>query len=305
MTNEIIIIGANSFAARTILPHLLEQYDKVHLVCRNKHDFDIHSKIQVHVTDNLASASIKNALHNCKFGIYLASATTPASSATTPLVELESNLEPLLTFLESLQNKDDFTLIYTSSGGTVYGNATTGPATETQHFSPRSYHAAAKIAGESFVHAFSRQTGNLAIILRPSNFYGVGQPFRENFGVIRAIFECVLKNKPVTIWGDGESQRDFIYIEDFVSACTFLLQKNHTEKVQTFNVASGESVSINHLCNLIEKVTGRKLEKIYNPMRQVDVRTVKLDSSKLQELGWAPETSIEHGLKLMWDWIKK
>ena len=168
MSREIILIGGNSFAGNTILPHLVNQFDKVHVVCRNRVKKAPNPKIQIHITDNLSSDSIRQALTSCNAGLYFASATTPATSANDPVLELEVNVKPLVRFLHVLQEKHDFTLIYVSSGGTIYGNAISGPIEEQQPFSPRSYYAAGKIAGESFVHAFSRQTGNNTIILRPS-----------------------------------------------------------------------------------------------------------------------------------------
>ena len=304
MKQEIIIVGGNSFAGKTILPHLLSHYEKVHVVCRSKADFPPHSNLQIYVTDDLASDRIKQAIENCNAGLYFATATTPATSASNPLLELDQNVKPLVSFLDLIQHKRYFTLIYISSGGTIYGNAVSGPIKEHQPFSPRSYYAAGKIAGESFVHAFSRQTGNNTIILRPSNFYGVGQPYTQNFGLIRTVFERLVNNESITIWGDGENRRDFLYIEDFISACIFLLQRTHDEKVQTFNVSNGTSVSLNRVCDLIEKITGQRLARVYKPIRQIDVKNVELDSTKIRQLGWSPKISIERGLQLMWEWIR-
>jgi len=302
--NDIIIVGGNSFVGNAILPQLIQQFDNIHVVCRKECNFDPHPKIKTYITEYPDTKEISDALEQCKFGLYFASATKPITSATDPELELNSNVKPLVAFLNAFKKHHNFTLIYLSSGGTVYGNAVGGPIKEQQPFSPRSYYAAGKIACESFVHAFSRQTGNYAIILRPSNFYGVGQPFVSNFGLIRTVFDHILRDEPITIWGDGESRRDFLYIDDFISACLFLLKQKHTEKVQTFNVSYGESISLNRICDLIEQITARKLQRIYKPIRQIDVINVELDSTKLRELGWKPRITIEHGLQLMWEWIK-
>jgi len=220
--------------------------------------------------------------------------------------ESELNLGPALRFLDILQKYEHVHLFFVSSGGTVYGNPRTLPVDEDQPLSPLSYHGAGKIAMEAFLQAYCRQFGRGVTILRPSNFYGPGQPYRKGFGIVRGMLEHLRRDRPVEIWGDGENIRDFIYIEDFVDACVRLVERGQAARtIDVFNVGYGSGVSINRLCDLVESVTGGRIRKEYRAGRSIDVRSVVLDCSKLnRHAGWKPATDLETGLARTWEWLK-
>jgi UDP-glucose 4-epimerase len=303
MADEILLIGGSGFAGRTILPHLLERYEKVHVVSKHACDLVSTKKLKVYTTDLNDKALIGRLLAGCRDVLYFASATTPGQSAGKPVLELETNFTPLVRFIESLQNHNHVNLVYISSGGTIYGNVTNGKINEEHEFFPRSYYGASKIAAEAFLQAYSRQFGGSVSILRPSNFYGVGQPYREGFGLVRTLFDHVLNRTAVTIWGDGEITRDYLYIEDFVAACLLLLSQKPTQDVKIFNVGSGIGTTINELCSLVQKVSGKSLQRTYKPIRSVDIKNITLDTTKLERLGWKVQVPLEGGLTLMWDWL--
>ena len=238
----------------------------------------------------------------CSTIIHVASATTPGSSADHPTHEL-NNLAASLRLLEALHAYPKSHLIFFSSGGSLYGNPQRLPVHEDDPAAPLSYHGAGKLAMEAMLHAF-RARGQAVTILRPSNAYGPGQPLKSGFGLIRTMLEHVRYGTPLAIWGDGENVRDFIYIDDIVEACVRLLALPHDNA--TYNLGSGEGHSINRVRDIVEQVTGIGLRTLYKPARGIDVKSVVLDTSRLEaRLLWKPETSLDKGIKQMWDWLRQ
>jgi UDP-glucose 4-epimerase len=238
----------------------------------------------------------------CSTVIHVASATNPGSSANHPTHELD-NLVPSLRLLETLQTYPQTHLIFFSSGGTLYGNPQRLPVHEDDPAAPLSYHGAGKLAMEAMLHAF-RARGQAVTILRPSNAYGPAQALKNGFGLIRTMLEHVRSGTPLAVWGDGENVRDFIYIDDIVEACARLLALPHDNG--TYNLGSGQGHTINEVRGIIEQVTGTRLRTIYHPARGVDVKSVVLDTSRLEaRLLWKPETSLDKGIRQMWDWFRQ
>ena len=305
MKNEALLIGATGFAGQAILPHLSKKYDHVHILARRECDFSHLDNVSVYVSNLDNEKLIDSLAEQCKTILYFAWDSTPGKTALNPNFELSENLSPLIRFLEILQKHKDIHLLFLSSAGTIYGNSDSTPIDENQPFFPRSYYAASKISGEAFITAFGRQTGSRITILRPTNFYGVGQPYVKGFGLIRTIFEHVINDTSIEIWGDGNAKRDFLYIDDFVSACLLLLNQNSMPAVQIYNISSGFTASINEICDLIEAISGRKIKKVYSPSRSVDLRYISIDSSKLKSIGWTSNTTLSQGLTFTWEWLCK
>lgn len=243
-------------------------------------------------------------LRSCDTLVHLASATTPSTSATSPFMEAEANIGPTLRLLELAQQTDIRHLIFISSGGTIYGNPVRLPAIESDSPTPHSYHAAGKVALESFLHAFRHLSGKVVTILRPSNLYGPEQPLRSGFGIIRTMLENVRTGQPMTIWGDGENVRDYLYIDDMVEACCKLIERGCDS--ETFNVGAGIGTSINRLHQIIEQLVGGSIPVQHLSARPLDVRAITLDSSKLiRATGWAPAVNLEEGIDRTWKWLNK
>ena len=302
MRNNILLIGAG-FAGRAILPHLSQRYANVYVLTRSLCHFPEYKNVHVHTTSVDNEKVLNILLPLCDTILYFAWDSTPGKTALKPILEVGANLLPLIRFLEMLQNYSNRHLVFLSSGGTVYGNTASEATSEEQPFHPRCYYAAGKISCEAFITAFGRQTDNQITLLRPSNFYGVGQPYIKGFGLIRTVFEHLLTNTAVEIWGDGSAKRDYLYIEDFVAANLLLLNQPPLSKVQIFNISSGQNTSVSEICETVEKISGRPLKRIYKPVRSVDLFNTSIDSAKLRSLGWKPDTDLSQGLAYTWEWL--
>lgn len=301
----ILLIGGTGFVGRALVARLCRRYKEVYVIARHRHDWTGFSNVQSFESSLDNAELLNNILPRCGTVFHLASETTPGASALQPSFEASSNLLPSLRFLEILQKYPQTKLIYISSGGAVYGNVKCCPVGESTALSPLSYYGAGKAALEKFILAFCQQTQNNAIILRPSNFYGPQQPYRQGFGVIPTIFNHMLTETPMPIWGNGGMIRDYLYIDDFVELCMIMLkQPGSQNKIEIYNMGSGEGTSLNELCLLAEEVSGKKIIRDYQSARFVDVDKVILDCSHLyQDYNWSASTSLRDGLISTWKYF--
>ena len=298
MMRKVLVVGAAGFIGQHLMRALAAAgVDAIAQVHRQQGNFGAAVQTIAAGTADAAPPP------DCDAVVWLASGTTPAGSASDPLLELRSNLAPLLGLLHALQSQPGCHLLYVSSGGTLYGDVDR-PASESLAPHPRSYYAAGKAAAEHFIEAWCRQHSGTATVLRPSNVYGPGQTLHGGFGVIPAAMGCLLRDTPMTLWGDGESLRDYLYIDDFIAACMAVLRQPSPRCLRVFNVCSGQATSLNQLLALIERVAGRSLQRDQRPGRAVDLRRVLLDGTRIREtLGWTPRTSLQTGLRHTWQWL--
>ncbi len=274
--NGVLLLGGNGFIGSALAARLKRDDIGAHIVGRNDGDL------------------LETAIPGCGTVIHLASATTPGSSARHPNLEL-GNVALTLRLLELLENQPETHLIFFSSGGTVYGNPDRLPVTEDAPIAPLSNHGAGKAAQEVFCQAF-RSRGHAVTILRPSNAYGPGQSLRQGFGLIRTLLEHAFCDTPIQIWGDGESVRDFIFIDDIVEATTRLIEL--PQNSGTYNLGSGMGYSINQVLDIVRTISGKALKAVYRATRSIDVRNVVLDSTRLSTLlSWTPQVGLEDGVR--------
>lgn len=305
MKKTALIVGGTGFIGRALCSQLLSQGIKTHVIARHADRLPKNKNLYTHAASMDDTKTLAKYLPECTHVFFVASDTIPGSSAKKPTLELESNLKPSLAFLDAMQKFPDCHLIFFSSGGTIYGNPKTSEVTEDHALSPLSYHGAMKMSLEAFLHAMSAQCGSHISILRPSNVYGPGQHYRTDFGIIRKFLEHAMRGNPVDIWGDGESIRDYLYIEDCVTA-TLSLMTTKNNGFQCFNMGYGTGHSINQICDIVDRVTGQTLQRHYHPARSIDVQKIVLNSSKLQQTtGWEPVTCLDSGIQKTWEWLQR
>jgi UDP-glucose 4-epimerase len=224
-------------------------------------------------------------------------------SFADPVADLRTNVEGTLNILQlSLRYKVP-RLLYASSM-TAYGDCRVVPTPESEPCRPDSYYGITKHAAERFVHATAERPdldGEFsATSLRMFSVFGPGQALDNPYqGVLGIFIGNVLRGEPITIFGDGEQTRDFVYVDDIVEAWVRTL--NHpAAKGGVFNFGSGRSLSINELVRHVVAAFGfapGEYEIRHAPLRPGEQRRVQADITRASSvLGWEPRTPFEAGL---------
>lgn len=231
---------------------------------------------------------------------HLAAMANVPDSMERPGECFESNLMGLLSVLEAAVAAGVRKVIFASSAA-IYGNGCGGPRREVEMPDPRSPYAISKMAGEQLLGFFEREHGLEAVSLRFFNVFGPRQNPSSSYAAAIPIFvEKALKGETITIHGDGEQTRDFVYVRDVARALIHV--SRHPEARGVYNVGLGHAVSINSLVARILAITGSSSKVIYTEERVGDIRQSCSDSTKLRGLGWEPAYPLDRGLEETVGW---
>jgi len=162
-------------------------------------------------------------------------------------------------------------------------------------------YALAKIAGTKMCQAYKAQYGFNAIATVPATLYGPGSDTDiETAHVLGALIAKFHKAKiegdsQVIVWGSGRPRREFLYVDDFVSACLFLME--HYDRPDAINVGSGYDVTIRQLASMIKKASGFKGKIVFDASKSDGTMRKLLDNTRMRKLGWKPKVSLEQGIE--------
>lgn len=236
--------------------------------------------------------------------LHLAAQMSVAVSAREPLLDADVNVLGTLNILESIRAADEGSVkfIHFSSGGTVYGEPGVLPADENTPVRPLSPYAASKLAIETYLPIYERLCGLEHAVIRLGNVYGPRQDPHGEAGVVAIFARAMLGNKPFKIFGDGNDQRDYVFVDDVVEA---VMKSVESSRSGPFNIATGVGTNPNQIFKLIAVLCEYDKPAVYGPPRPGDIAQIYLDPSKAErELGWKPEMPIEEGFKITVDWFK-
>lgn len=299
---NILIIGGNGFIGSHLIDHLI-------LKGHNIRVFDIlyeryreplnNVDYRISNLDNIPDLS--EALLGIDIVFHLATASVPSTSNIDTVSDAKKNLIPTLNLLNLLIKLDIKRIVYLSSGGAVYGNPLTNPIDEEHPLNPISSYGIIKATTEMYLSLYQRIYGLKPLILRPSNPYGPRQGHYIAQGVISTFLRKVQKNESLTVFGDGSSSKDYIYIDDLIELIYELSIRNLDG---VFNLGTGVGTSINQILDQIKKTTGMNTQ-IHKINKQIyDVDHFVLDISKTMDiLGTYCFTSLEEGISKTSLWL--
>jgi len=194
--------------------------------------------------------------------------------------------------------------VYAASSS-AYGDTPTLPKVETMPVNPLSPYAAAKLMGEYYCSVFYKVFGLETISLRYFNVFGPHQdPTSQYAAAIPAFVTSILKDKPPTIYGDGEQTRDFTYVDNVVEANLLAARAKQT-KGEVVNIACGEAITVNAIIDMINKIVGKNINPTYAPSNKGDVKHSLANISQAKKLiGFKPVVSFKDGLRKAIEWYR-
>lgn len=192
-------------------------------------------------------------------------------------------------------------MVFLSSGGTVYGNQKQQPITEQMLPLPINHYGNIKLCIENALRIFHIQNTMNIRIARIANPYGPGQDYTKGVGFVDALLKRAMEHKVVEVWGDGENVRDYIYIKDVCYYLHRLAEYEGSESI--FNISSGEGISQNQIIKYIREL-GMDVQVEYMATRSVDVRKMILDNQKMRRAFGTRLTTFKEGLESYYQYLE-
>ena len=265
---------------------------------------------RVDVTSNVMADLIKR--QKPQVICHLAAQVDVRKSVSDPVFDASINILGTLNILEAAAEAETEKVVFTSSGGCIYGEpeAARLPVTEDQVFwpeaMPESPYGVSKKVALDYLRYYRAVKDVDYTALALANVYGPRQEPASEVGLegqVVAIFcRRMLANRPTTIYGDGSQTRDFVYVDDVVSAFLAACTKGSGELI---NIGSNDELSVNDLHARLVEVTGTSFEAVNAPARAGELQRIYVDNSKAADvLGWSPTVGLDEGLKQTVAWFK-
>jgi len=244
--------------------------------------------------------------------VHLAAQMDVRKSVADPAFDASVNIVGALNLLEAVRASGSAgrrRVVFSSTGGVLYGDFVTPPNKETFPKDPESPYAISKLSTEYYLAYYARVHGLDPVALRFANVYGPRQDPHGEAGVVAIFCGRILENRPLTVFGDGEQTRDYVYVLD-VARATFLgatksLPKAERLDVRGFNIGTGVGTSVNTLADALLRASGRHSTIEFAPPRPGEQQHSFVDPSKAKQvLGWTATTSLDQGLADTFRWFE-
>lgn len=299
---KVLVIGGNGFIGSHLIDQLLEGgHDvRVYDIAYERYRKPLPNvDYRISTLDNIPD--LYEALLGIDIVFHLASSTVPSTSNIDTVSDINKNLIPTLNLLNLLVKLGISRIVYFSSGGAIYGIPDTIPIAEEHQLHPISSYGIIKATVEMYLFLYQRTHRIRPLIIRPSNPYGPRQGHYMAQGVISTFLRKTKLNESLIIFGDGNSKKDYIYINDLIRSC---YQLSFSEEVGIFNIGSGNSHSINEIISEIKQITGKETFTVNSEMQKYDVDHFELNISKLKKvIGPFECIPLKKGIEKTWEWI--
>lgn len=320
MTNKnILITGVAGFIGSHVAEKLLTQghnvvgidnFDRFYakdIKLKNLNPLQSNNRFQFEMANICDIERLSDIFSRTQFDIviHLAAKAGVRPSIQNPTDYYNVNVSGTLNILECLKKQNSRKLVFASSSS-VYGNNEKTPFSETDNVDyPISPYAATKKASELLVHTYHHLYRIDAINLRFFTVYG---PRQRPDLAIHKFFKLLYSNKPIDIYGDGSTGRDYTFIEDIVQGITGSIDYlgTHENVNEVINLGNSTPVKLSELINIIQRVTQKQFIKNHLPLQEGDVNLTFADIEKAKKLlNYQPHTPIEEGLKIFKTRIEK
>ena len=229
------------------------------------------------------------------------------TSVADPTRDASINILGVLNVLECARETGTGRIVYISSGGVVYGQPEEIPTPEDAPKLPLSPYGVTKLSGEYYLNYYRAIHGLEYVALRYGNVFGPRQDPHGEAGVVAIFCDRLQSGEELTIFGDGEQTRDYVYVKDVVSANLFasemVLKPARSIDAVAFNVGTGVGTSVNRLADVLESITEEHPGRVYREARAGELRHSMLDVSRFAARGWAACHALKDGLRETFQFI--
>lgn len=303
---EILITGGAGFIGSHILAQLQGRRDMDVVVFDN-----LSSGSKEHVPAGMelvegdvcdeAAVDALFADHHFDAVIHLAAQTMVPTSVEQPVLDCRINLEGVLHVLEACRTHGTGHILFSSSAA-VYGDNLHIPLKETERLVPTSPYGITKMTTEHYLRVYHELYGMDATVFRFANVYGERQGEKGEGGVVSIFCKLLSQRQGITVFGDGNQTRDFVYAGDIAQA---IIRALPLKGYHTMNVSTGQETSINDLIRSFEKAVGYTVPVQYTAPRTGDIlRSVLSNETLKRDLGFVPAMDLEEGIRRTYDWYR-
>lgn len=239
--------------------------------------------------------------HHFDAVIHLAAQTMVPTSVEQPVLDCRINLEGVLHVLEACRIHGTGHILFSSSAA-VYGDNLHIPLKETERLVPTSPYGVTKMTTEHYLRVYHELYGMDATVFRFANVYGERQGEKGEGGVVSIFCKLLSQRQGITVFGDGNQTRDFVYAGDIAQA---IIRALPLKGYHTMNVSTGQETSINDLIRSFEKAVGYTVPVQYTAPRTGDIlRSVLSNEALKRNLGFVPAMDLEEGIRRTYDWYR-
>lgn len=306
---KVLVTGGAGFIGSHIVEHFSEQVGNQVVVLDNFRSGHRHNllapaqpnaeRIQLIEGSITDFELLRKACQGVDYVFHLAALISVPESLEQPHQCVQLNVNGTLNVLEAARlNKCKKVVL--SSSAAIYGDEPTLPKLECQRPEPKTPYGVTKLDGEYYLEMYRQQYSLPTTSLRYFNVYGPRQDPKSQYAAAVPIFiHRAVRGEPITIYGDGQQTRDFVYVKDVVQAN--VLAANNPSMFGAYNVAGGKVITISELAHSIvdrvHQAGGPKSEIVYAPPRPGDIKDSWSDTSKIQSCGFKPAFDLSAGLE--------
>ena len=305
---KILVTGGAGFIGSHLVEELLS-YENEILIFDNcltgkKENLDIKGNFKF-INDDFGSENSLEEIErfNPDVCFHLAAQSSVVVSVKNPALDFEHNILQPIKLIQVLLKSNCKKFVFTSSGGTIFGEPTTIPTAEEDYADePESPYGVAKKRLNELIKIMTKSSNLKYSILNLSNVYGPRQDPYGEAGVVSIFAKKYLNNEEPIVYGDGKQTRDYIYVKDVVSA---LIKASLIEENHFLNIGTGVETSVNDLANSMKIQFNSQINPIYKPAREGELKRSVLNNTKAKEdLDWKPEYSLDRGMKEVFNWLR-
>ena len=305
---KILITGGAGFIGSHLVEKLITENNEIliidNLMTGKKENLSFEGNYELFIDDLGSEKSLNKIIEfNPDVCFHLAAQASVVISVSNPALDFDHNILQPILLLKTLLKTDCKKFVFSSSGGTIFGEPVNVPTSEEDFAGePQSPYGVAKKRLNELIQIITKDTNMSYSILNFSNVFGPRQDPHGEAGVISIFSNKFLSNEQPIIYGDGNQTRDYVYVMDVVEA---MILSSKTEENLFLNIGTGIETSVNQLVEIMKEKFNSDIEPIYQDPREGELLRSVLDNSKaLASIGWKPVYDLNIGMEKVVDWLK-